>query len=288
MANSPYVVDVTERNFEQEVLEASESAVVLVDFWAEWCGPCKMLTPLLEAEAEARGGALKIAKVNVDQAQYLAAQFGVQSIPFVVAFVKKKMAEHFVGVLPAPELAALLDRITPPEFGGGAEPTEQVPSDPAAAEEHHRATLAEDPKDPLANLALAELHFERGEVDAAKACLESIDPKRSDDHRDEIDRVGALIALRALGEEAGGLEACLQAHEQAPEDAQARYAYGCALAAGGHYPQALEMLLSAGERDKELLKTKVREAMVHVFYALGSRDPLSDDYRDRLTNLVFA
>lgn len=287
MANSPYVVDVTERNFEQEVLDASESAVVLVDFWAEWCGPCKMLTPLLEAEAEARGGALKIAKVNVDVAQHLAAQFGVQSIPFVVAFVKMKMADHFVGVLPAPELKALLDRITPPDFGG-AEQAAPVPSDPAAAEEHHRAALAEDPKDPVSNLGLAELHLGRGEAEQAQACLDAIDPKRSDDHRDAIDRIGALIALGALGQEAGSIEDCLKAHEAAPEDAQARYAYGCALAAGGHYPQALEMLLSAGERDKELLKTKVREAMVHVFYALGSRDPLSDDYRDRLTNLVFA
>ncbi|MGE0712039.1 MAG: thioredoxin family protein [Planctomycetota bacterium] len=284
MASSPWIVDVTERNFEREVLLLSDEAVVLVDFWAEWCGPCRTLTPLLEREVAARGGALRVAKVNVDVAQVLAMQFQVQSIPYCAVFHKQQLVDEFVGVLPAPELKAFLDRIVP--ASGPAKPA--APSDPVAAEAHHRKVLEEKPRDPEANLALAELALARGEDEEVKARLHAVNPKKADDHRDAIDRLSALLALRALGREAGGVDEARAAQAAAPEDAQARYRLGCALAAAGDYPAALAALLSAGERDKALLKAGVREAMVHCFYALGPRDPLCDDYRDRLTNLVYS
>ena len=287
MADSPWIVDVDETNFEEEVLVRSQEALVLVDFWAEWCGPCKRLGPLLEAEVARRGGAVRLAKIDVDKNQHIAAQFQVQSIPFVAALYQGQMVDEFMGLVPAPQLEAMIDRLLPPELaalasGGGA------PAELPASEEELQAILVETPRDPLANLALAELHLERGQDAQAKARIDAVDPKKSDDHRDQIERLSALLVLRRLAAEAGEPDALRAAHQAAPADPQAAYRLGCALAGAGEYAEALALLLSAAERDKALLKSHVREAMVNCFYALGPRDPLSDKYRDELTNLLFA
>jgi putative thioredoxin len=283
MPTSPWIVDVTESNFEREVLLRSDEAVVLIDFWAEWCGPCKTLTPLLEQEIEARGGALRLAKINVDAAQRLAAQFRVQSIPYVAAFSQRQLVDEFTGVLPVPELKAFIDRLVPKSAT-----TPGLPTDPAEAEAHHRKTLEETPRDGQANVALAELCLARGEDEEATQHLDAVHPKQQDDHKDAMEPMRAQLALRALGKAAGGVESARAAHEASPEDPRALYGLGCALGGEGDYAAALPLLLSAGKRDRALLKTEVREAMVHCFYALGSRAPLSDEYRDLLMNLVYA
>ena len=282
MPHSPHVIDVDEQNFRSAVIERSFEVPVVIDFWAEWCGPCRTLGPMLEQEAAARDGGFVLAKIDVDRAQVLASQFGIQSIPLVVAFKDGRPVDEFMGVIPAPQLAEFLDRLCPaaparePSEAERAAALEQA--DPAAAEAAYRKVLEESPKDDQAKLGLARIHAGRGEAAAAKELLAGLDG-------DEAARLRATLALAEL---AAGLGDPAQVRGAAEGgDARARYALGVVQAHEGDYPAALETLYQAGLGDKQLAKGEVREAMVHVFYVIGSRTELADRYRDRLTQLVF-
>ncbi|MEC9072211.1 MAG: thioredoxin domain-containing protein, partial [Myxococcota bacterium] len=144
---SAHVFDVDETNFEANVLQESMRRPVLVDFWASWCGPCRTLGPLLEELTEAYGGAVALAKVDLDQNAMIAQQFGVQSVPVVFALFQGRPVDHFGGVLPRPELKAFIDSVL--QRCGVEAPAlaEQAPEDPLAAEGHWRGVLAKRPDD---------------------------------------------------------------------------------------------------------------------------------------------
>lgn len=187
-----------------------------------------------------------------------------------------------MGVIPEPQIKEFLDRLCPP--GAGAEPTAAEKAaaleseDPAAAEAAYREALEENPKDEEAKLGLARIHLARDERDAAKELLLGVTG-------DEAERLKATLAIEDLA--AGlGEPAAVRANAEGG-DAEAVYALGVLQAHEGDHAAALETLYQAGLRDKELAKTRVREAMVHIFYVVGSRSELSDRYRDRLTQLVF-
>lgn len=275
----PWVKDVDDASFERDVVERSREVPVVVDFWARWCGPCRVLGPLLEGLARERAGGFVLAKVDIDRSPALADRFEVRSVPAVTAFRDGRPTDGFVGARPLPELRRWLDRLAPDEMERlAAEAQGLAATDPAGAEAALRRVLAARPRHERASLTLARLLLARGDEDEARALVRQVAP--GVDARDEVERLEAELTLRELG------RACAAAPADAPP-AEARYRDGCRLAAEGRHAEALEALLEAARQDKRLGAGRVREAMVQVFYALGARDPLSDRYRAELARTIY-
>jgi putative thioredoxin len=283
---SAWVIDVTEADFEKAVLEASRERPVVVDFWAPWCGPCRALGPVLERLAEERNGDFLLAKVNTDENQNLAVEFGIQGIPAVKAVRDGRVVLEFEGALPEGHLRAFLDQVCPSPADRLAESAAKLEvTDPAKAEAAYRQALAGDRPPDEARVGLARLLLARG-ADAESA--ELLEPVGTGgDTGAEAARLSARIALRARARELPDEATLRQRLEAEPENTQARYELGVLLAAAQRYEEALQTLLSVAERDRKLAGSAVREAMVEVFKAVGVRSPLADDYRDRLTKLLY-
>jgi putative thioredoxin len=279
------VIDVDEGTFAREVLERSNEVPVVVDFWARGCGPCRLLGPMLEDLARERGGAFVLAKVDIDRAPGLAERYEVQSVPAVKAFRQGAPRDEFVGLKPLPELRRWLERVCPDAVEQEAlEASAREAHDPVGAEAAYRRVLAARPRHERASVGLVRLLLARGQDEEARTALRAVAP--GVELRDEVERLEAVVALRTLGRSVGPADAArdLLARE---DTADARYRLGCALAAEARYPEALEALLEAARRDKKLGASKVREAMVQVFFAVGARDPLADRYRSELARTIY-
>lgn len=281
-----WVIDATEDDFDRVVLQQSHERPVVVDFWAEWCGPCRMLAPVLEKITRERKGAVILAKVNVDHNSGLAMEFGIESIPAVKAFRQGRVALEFVGVLPEPQLRNFFDRILPGESENLAKQAAELEaSDPAGAEKLYRKALEEDGSEEAALAGLARLLVARGQEAEAVALLDRLTP--AGEQAAEADRLRGLLELRGLARELGdeaGLRKQLAAKSA---DAEIQYKLGCVLAGKGNFAEGLELLLSAGKSDKKLAGSKVKETMVRIFQVVGVRSPLADDYRDKLARILY-
>ena len=246
--------DVAETEFEQKVVERSAQVPVVVDFWAEWCGPCRALTPALEKAAKAREGRVDLAKVDTDRNQAIARAFGIQGIPAVKAFKDRRVVAEFVGAQPPAQVERFFDALVPSE-------AELAASAAAASgdETELRQVLAGDPSHAGAAVALARILLDRGETDAA---LEVLEPVQGDFVADGL---SARARLSVNGEAA---------------DAFAAWDAGDRAAALDHLQQALE---GADAETKDL----VRQVMVAIFTELGPDDPLARDHRRRLASALY-
>jgi putative thioredoxin len=286
MAVSAWVKDVRDADFEREVIEASRQQPVVVDFWAPWCGPCRMIGPVLERLAEEKGGAFVLAKVNVDEAQGVASQYAVEAIPAVKAFRDGRPVLEFVGALSEAQIRAFLDRVLPSAADRLAEQAAGMEEEkPEEAEAEYRRALEQDRENEAALVGLARVLVARGRDKEAAELLANAAP--GGELAAEAERLGAVLALRGGGRAFGDEKALRRQVEAEPDSAEARYELGCVLAAAGKYPEALQMLLSAAERNHALAAAKVREAMVNVFHAVGVRSPLADEYRAKLAQLLY-
>ncbi|HLB63027.1 MAG TPA: thioredoxin [Actinomycetota bacterium] len=261
-AQASTAIEVTDDDFVEKVVEASRERPVVVDLWAAWCGPCKVIGPILERIAEERGGAFLLAKLDVDANPYTAGQFGVQSIPTVIAFRDGKAVDGFIGALPEPMVNEFVDRILPSEADLVAKEAlvEAESGDTRGAEQRFQDALSADPGNREARLGLARIVAERGEKEEARELLAALLPDT----------------------EAEGLLATIRVSEWGEVEEAGTLASAKRLAAVGRWHEALDgMLASLGD------DPSAREAMLDVFAVLGDEDPLTVEYRRRLSSALF-
>jgi putative thioredoxin len=284
--NSAWVFDVTEAEFEEKVVKKSQETPVVVDFWAPWCAPCKSLAPILEAKVTERAGAVLLAKVNTDEEQNLAAQFSISGIPHVVAFRKGKPFLQFTGLLAEAQLVDFFTQLQPTEAERTIENAAALEkTKPADAENLYRLALKAKPNQEDAIVGLARVLIDQKKDKEAAELLEQIGSHG--DFGPESDKLRAILWLREQTKDLPGEDALRAKVKRESKNGQALFELGCALAANGKTTDALETLLQAGRLDSKLATSKVREAMVKIFFVIGVRSELADTYRNKLTSLLY-
>ncbi|HEX5630166.1 MAG TPA: thioredoxin [Acidimicrobiia bacterium] len=275
-----FVKDIDQTQFGTAVLQRSAEVPVVVDFWASWCGPCKVLGPILERLADSYQGRFELVKVDVDANPQLQAQFRVQSIPTVIAFKDGRPVSSFLGAKPEAQVRTWIDALLPTAMDLMVERARDLAleGDEPGAETLYRQVLDEVPDHPEAATALAALLIARRETDDALVVLGKL-PRTA-----EVERLEAAARLTARSEvDLSALEARLTVD---PADDAARIELGEALAAKGEHEAGLDHLLTV-VRNAGPLRDKARRAIVDVLGLLGPEHPLTAVYRRRLASELF-
>jgi putative thioredoxin len=281
-AHPAFVRDVDEATFERDVIDRSRQVPVVVDFWAAWCGPCRVLGPVLERLAAESGGGFELVKVDVDRNPNLAQRYRVQGIPAVKGFRDGGMVSEFTGALPEPRVREWLTALLPSAAdrlaadGRDAEERGDLP----AAEHAFRAALDAQAGHAAASIGLARVLATRGNTEEAERLL------RPFAHDPEAQRVRARLRFQAAarGADLSALRARIEAD---PRDVAAQYELGLALAGDDAYTAALDHLLEAVRLDRRYADDGARKAMLELFTLLGDDDPRTRDYRRRLSSVLF-
>ena len=280
-----WTIDVNEENFEKEVLERSTEVPVMVDFWAEWCGPCKVLGPVLEKLADEYAGEFILTKVNVDENQGLAGAFGIQGIPAVKLFKDGDLASEFTGALPEPMLREFLSKFLPTAADKQALEAQALEEEGKTAEAKalYQTILESDPNHAKALLGLGRLAMNEGDSATALEHLDKV-PMVADE-RKEADRLIARLNLQAGGT---ANEAALREKVKVePNNIAARFELAQALAGAEKYEEALNEFLTIVKADREFQDDGARKAIIQIFEVLGPDDPLTDKYRSELAKVLF-
>jgi putative thioredoxin len=286
MSDQPYVLDVTAANFQQEVVERSKAAPVVVDFWAPWCGPCRQLGPLLEKLAAEFSGRFWLAKVNTEEAPDLAGAFRISSIPYVVAVRDGQLVDQFVGLLPESALREWIERLLPsPVDELLAQGQSLEGSDPTEAERIYRRAAALDPKEDRVKIALARVLLALGRDDDSRSLITELESRGY--LEPEAEQIKSQLDLRAAAAEAGGVEAARQAVEENPSDLALKIQLADSLAVAQRHQEALDLLLDVIRSDRAGYGEPARESMVKIFDLLGPEHPLVPEYRRKLATALY-
>ncbi len=279
------VLEATDANFTDVVVQRSHQMPVIVDFWAAWCEPCHMLSPILEQIASEYAGRVQLVKVNIDQNPMVTQQYGIQSIPAVKAFEGGGVTSEFAGAQPEDQVRAFFDILVPSQTDHAMTAAQRFRAlgDDAAAREHLELVLADDPNQVDAALELADILSASGDpADTARARELAGPFEHNPRARRAIGRIG--LAELAAGKDRTALEARVTADDS---DAEARYHLGAVLAVGGEWEAALEHLLATVRLDRELDEDGGRLRMLDAFAVLGDTHELAVRYRGRLMNVIF-
>ncbi len=283
-AEQNWVFDVTAQDFDARVVQAD--VPVVVDFWAEWCGPCRQISPILDSLASQYAGRLHVAKVNVDEEGALAQAFGVRSIPYLVVFSGGQPVEQVVGVQPEAELKRVVDRYVPEAAGGPAEMAREalLAGDPERALPLLEAALAAEPENPGIVADLARCLLSLGRSADAEQVLEAAPQAIAE--APEIEQLRSEIALSRGADglrDRATLEASLA---DAPDDLAVRHELARVTAAAGDYDAALDHYFTIMAADRGFDDDAGRLGLLEVFEVLGTGDGRVRDYRRRMSTLL--
>jgi len=285
MADSPFIFDIDENNYEQIVLQGSYQVPVLVDFWASWCQPCQMLMPLLARLADEYQGRFVLAKLNTEEQQAIAAQFGIRSIPTVKLFRDGAPVDEFMGALPEGDIRAFLDRHLPRESDGAVARAEErlVAGDTDGALELLGQAKAADPTNPRVAMAIAQVQAAGGNPDGAEQTLAELPPDEQDNP--EITRLRGQLFFDRVVASAGPPEMIRQRLASSPDDSEARYRLAAHQVLANDVEGAAENLLQLMQRDRKFGDDAARLALLKLFDILGD-DPAITRYRARMFALL--
>ncbi|MGE0600726.1 MAG: thioredoxin [Dehalococcoidia bacterium] len=275
-------VEVTDGNFATEVQERSKTLPVVVDFWAPWCGPCRVLGPIIEKVAEENKGKVILAKLNTDENPRVAALFRIQGIPAVKAFKDGKVIAEFTGAYPEPQVRAFFEKVV----GGPAIRVTQDAEDflragdVPAAEAAYKAILMKQPSQPDAVVGLASILISRGKAQEAEELLD----RAPTDRRAKTLKHRIFLDGFAAKHGTDDLEGAARENPRNPRD---RYRWGVMLAAREQYEDALDELIDSVRIDRSFADGAARKAILAIFDILGLDSELTREYQRKLSSALF-
>jgi len=277
MNTTDFIIDVSEADFEYQVIAYSQQVPVVVDFWAEWCGPCKMLGPILERLAKEANGAFRLAKVNVDENPNLAGRYGIRSIPAVKAFRGGQVVSEFMGALPEPRVREFIKKISPGEGDLALEQAQNLldTKEWAEAGKIFRQLLEAAPDHTAARLGLIKSLLCQGHVEEAQDLLQGFPASKEMVTAERL--LPLANALQWLDDNGG----------YSDDPLEASYMNALRLVNRGNIPASIDGILDVLRQDKRYRDGEARAVILGLFELLGDENPLTREYRSELSMVLF-
>lgn len=290
MTENAGVIETSTATFRADVLTASMQRVILVDFWAPWCGPCKQLAPLLERAVSAAGDKVRLVKMNIDDHPQIAQQLGVQSIPAVIAFQRGQPVDGFVGALPESQIVAFLERIVGPLSPAGealalAEEALAAGDAEGAAELAEKA-VADEPENPKAIGLYLRAMLALGETDRAAAVFAALPETIRADAA--LKQVATALEVASQSGAVGDVATLRRKVAETPDDLQAQLDLALALNGAGSRGEAADVLLAIIKRDREWNEDGARKQLLQFFEVWGPIDAATKIARRKLSAMLFS
>jgi len=280
------VVDVDESNAKEVLIDESMARPVMVDFWADWCGPCKSLMPLLEKLAQEYAGQFLLARVNADEQAMIAGQFGVRSLPTVIIMKDGQPVDGFMGAQPENEVRALLDKYLPKPWDQDFARAQEMMAQgdfsgalPLLRQAHEQSGQRSD-----IGIALAQAYLELNRVAEAEPLLESIPLA---DRDQSYHQVKSLLDLKQQAAKSPELEALEAKYREEPDNLEIAYQLAVQLSQDQHQAEALELLYKILQSNLNFADGQAKKTMMDIIAGLGKGDPLAVEYQRKLYTLLY-